>query len=294
MLSSSATASSSFSSHSKLRRNQVHGDHQHRTSSPSHVVFGGLTDLPCRMSMMNTNKHVKYLLSSSKSSGSHHYSFSRSLQPNKRTSHIRELNAIENLPAGTPLPTPPGPPNSGWFNWILWTVIPMLFPFFKNNMSPLMLLKQKVDTVVGIVDHAAEVLEDVAEEVVKITDEFEDIVPDGSALKKAMCSVHEVAEEAIKVADLAEELVDKGEALEKKMEDLLEKQEAAAAAEGQQQQKAENIEKKMVDLAQKHESVITAAKEVETDMKDFVKTTEAMAAAKRELKNAKSKKEGPA
>lgn len=294
-MSSSATASSSLSSH-KLRRIQVHGDHQqHRTSSPSHVVVGGLTHLPCRMSIMNSiNKHVNFLSSSSTTNSGTHYSFNRSFKPHKRTTHIRELNAIENLPAGTPLPTPPGPPNSGWFNWILWTVIPMLFPFFKNKMSPLMLLKQKVDTVVGIVDHAAEVLEDVAEEVVKITDEFEDKVPEGSALKKAMCSVHEVAVEAIKVADLAEDLVDKGEALEKKMEDLLEKQEAEAAAKGQQQQKAESIEKKMVDLAQKHESVVTAAKEVEADMEDFVKTTEAMAAAKQELKNAKSNKKGSA
>ncbi|KAI3852294.1 hypothetical protein MKX03_018939 [Papaver bracteatum] len=293
-MSPAATASSSLSSH-KLRRIQVHGDHQHRTLSPSHVVVGGLTHLPCRMSIViSINKRVNFLSSPSTTNSGSHYSFSRPLQPHKRTSNIRELNAIENLPAGTPLPTPPGPPNSGWFNWILWTVIPMLFPFFKNKMSPLMLLKQKVDTVVGIVDHAAEVLEDVAEEVVKITDEFEDKVPEGSALKKAMCSVHEVAEEAIKVADLAEDLVDKGEALEKKMEDLLEKQEAKAAAKGQQQQKAENIEKKMVDLAQKHESVVTAAKEVETDLEDFVKTTEAMSAAKQELKNAKFNKKGSA
>ncbi|MCL7046778.1 hypothetical protein MKW94_017533 [Papaver nudicaule] len=195
---SSAAATSSLSS-SKLRRNQVHG---------------GLTHLPSRMRIMSsisTNKHVSFLSSSSKtnSGSSQHYSFSRSLHPNKRTTNVRKLNSIENLPAGAPLPTPPGPPNSGWFNWLLWTVIPMLFPFFKSKMSPLMLLKQKVDTVVGIVDHAAEVLEDVAEEVVKITDEFEDNVPEGSALKNALCSVHEVAEEAIKVADMAEDLVDK-------------------------------------------------------------------------------------
>lgn len=58
-------------------------------------------------------------------------------------------------------------------------------------------------------DHAAEELENVAEEVVKITDEFEQKVPEGSVLKTALGSVHEVAEEAIKVAEEVEDLVDK-------------------------------------------------------------------------------------
>ncbi|KAI3952427.1 hypothetical protein MKX01_005294 [Papaver californicum] len=284
-MSSVATASSSLSSAHKLRRNQINDDHQHKTSSLSNFVSGNLTHhLPCRMrimsSMITTNKHVSFLSSSTTNSRSYHYSFSRSLQPKKRALHIRELNAIENLPAGTPTPTPPGPPNRGWFNWILWTVIPMLFPFFKSKTSPLALLRQTVDTVVNIVDDAAEVLEDAAEEVVKITDEFEDKLPEGSVLKKAMGSIHEVAEEAIKVADLAEDLIDKGEALEQKIEDSIEKQDAAAAAEGQQQQQtAENIGKKVADLAMKRDSVVTA---------------KATIAAKQEQNNATSNKKGSA
>ncbi|KAI3879238.1 hypothetical protein MKW98_028805 [Papaver atlanticum] len=287
-MSSAVPASSSLSSSHKLRRNQINNDLQNRTSSSSsNFVVGGLTHLPCRMritSSITKNKNVCFLsLSSTANSGSH-YSFSRSLQRNKRTTHIRELNATENLPAGTPVPTPPGPPKSGWFNWIIWTVIPMLFPFFKNKMSPLMLLKQKVDTVANIVEHAAEELENVAEEVVKITDEFEDKVPEGSLLKTAMGAIHEVAEEAIKVAEEAEDLLDKGKVLEQKIEDAIEKQDAAVAAEGQQQQKAEAIEKKVVDMAKKNDSVVTAAKEVATDTKDLQKTTEATAAAKEEQK----------
>ncbi|XP_026437055.1 uncharacterized protein LOC113335128 isoform X2 [Papaver somniferum] len=290
-MSSAPSARPSLSSSHKIRRNQISNDHQNRTSSSSsNFVVGGLTHLPCRMRIMSsitTNKNVSFLsLSSATNSGSH-YLFSRSLQPKKRTTHM-ELNATENLPAGTPVPTPPGPPQSGWFNWIIWTVIPMLFPFFKNKMSPLMLLKQKVETVVNIVDHAAEELENVAEEVVKITDEFEQKVPEGSVLKTALGSVHEVAEEAIKVAEEVEDLVDKGKVLEQKIEDAIEKQDASAAAEGQQQQKAEAVEKKVVDMAKKHDSVVTAVKEVKTDAKDFLKTTEAAAVAKQEQKNAAS------
>ncbi|KAI3852293.1 hypothetical protein MKX03_018938 [Papaver bracteatum] len=191
-MSSASIASSSICSHN-LRRNIIYGDYQqrHRTFSTSfQTVAGGLTHLPRVMTMSTIN--TNFLSSSS---------------TNKRTSHIR--NAIENLPAGAPLPTPPGPPSSGWFSWIIWTLIPMLFPLFKSKLSPLLLLKQRVDTVVDIVDDAAELIEDVAEEVVKITDHFEDKVPDGSALKNTMCAIHEVAQQTIKVADLAEDLIDK-------------------------------------------------------------------------------------
>ncbi|KAI3912075.1 hypothetical protein MKW92_002871, partial [Papaver armeniacum] len=211
-MSSASLATSSIFSHN-LRRNIIYGDYQqrHRTSSSSfQTVAGGLAHLPRVMTMSTIN--TNFLSSSSSSSST-----------NKRTSHIR--NAIENLPAGAPLPTPPGPPSSGWFSWIIWTLIPMLFPLFKSKLSPLLLLKQRVDTVIDIVDDAAELIEDVAEEVVKITDHLEDKVPDGSALKNTMCAIHEVAQQTIKVADLAEDLIDKGEALEAKMENLLEKQE---------------------------------------------------------------------
>ncbi|RZC46948.1 hypothetical protein C5167_039896 [Papaver somniferum] len=214
-MSSASVAISSICSHN-LRRNIIYGDYQqrHRTSSSSfQTVAGGLTHLPRLMTMSTINPNF---LSSSSST------------TNRRTSHIR--NAIENLPAGAPLPTPPGPPPSGWFSWIIWTLIPVLFPLFKSKMSPLLLLKQRVDTVIDIVDDTAELIEDIAEEVVKITDHFEDKVPDGSTLKNTMCAIHEVAQQTIKVADLAEDLIDKGEALEEKMKNLLEKQEAAAAA----------------------------------------------------------------
>ncbi|KAI3852295.1 hypothetical protein MKX03_018940 [Papaver bracteatum] len=287
-MSSAVTVSSSLSSSRKLRRNQINNDHQNRTSSTSsNFVVGGLTHLPSRIritSSITKKKNACFLSLSSTANSRSHYSFSRSLQPNKRTTHIRELNATENLRTGTPVPTPPGPPKSGWFNWIIWTVIPILFPFFKSKMSPLMLLKQKVDTVENIVDHAAEELENVAEEVVKITDEFEDKVPEGSLLKTAMGSIHEVAEEAIKVAEEVEDLVDKGKVLEQKIEDAIEKQDVATAVEGQQQQKAEAIEKKVMDMAKKNNSVVTAAKEVETATKDLPKTAEATAAAKEEQK----------
>ncbi|MCL7035694.1 hypothetical protein MKW94_022824 [Papaver nudicaule] len=228
-MSSGAIASSSFFSHKNIN----YGDYKqrHRTSSTSsHIVAGGLTHLPRVMTMSTINTNF---LSSSLASSS------------KRPTFIR--NAIENLPAGAPLPTPPGPPSSGWFSWIIWTLIPMLFPLLKSKLSPLLLLKQRVDTVVDIVEEASEVIEDIAEEVVKLTDKFEDDVPDGSALKNTMCSIHEVAHETIKVTDLAQDLIHKGEALEKKMEDLIEKQEeekAATAAEDQAEEQQKEAPQK--------------------------------------------------
>ncbi|RZC46949.1 hypothetical protein C5167_039897 [Papaver somniferum] len=160
----------------------IYGDHQprRRTSSTSNhnIVVRGLTHHP-RL-MINTN-----FLSSSSSSTS------------KRAIHIRK--AIENLPAGAPLPT----------------------------LLDLLLLDGKVDVVVGKVDDAAKLIEDIGKEAVKLTDDFENKVPDGSVLKNTMCAIHDVVQGTVKVAILAEDLIHKGEALKKKMEDLIEKQEKA-------------------------------------------------------------------
>ncbi|OVA20892.1 hypothetical protein BVC80_8905g12 [Macleaya cordata] len=210
----------------------IHGEVR-SSSSSSHVVVGLCTRLPCRARA----KHG-YLFSSSSSTSAInqglilHYSFGSSinlikLQPGKRTTNM-EVKAIENLPPGTPLPPSPPPAGgpSGWYNWLLWTLIPMLLPFFKNKWAPLLTIKKEVDTAIQAVECAAEVLEDVAEKVEKIADEVGDNLPEGSKLKEALCAVEHVAEEAVKGADLAEQFIKKAEEAEKKLEDFMDEQAA--------------------------------------------------------------------
>ncbi|KAI3852292.1 hypothetical protein MKX03_018937 [Papaver bracteatum] len=92
---------------------------------------------------------------------------SSSSSRNIRTTQIR--NAIENLPAGAP----PEPPSSGRFSWILWTLLPIIFPIFKKKLSPLLLLKKKLDTAVDAMDDGATLIEVIGEEAVDLTDKFE-------------------------------------------------------------------------------------------------------------------------
>ncbi|KAF5197702.1 hypothetical protein FRX31_012712 [Thalictrum thalictroides] len=140
-----------------------------------------------------------------------------------RTMSIRmDLNALNNLPP-VPVPSVPsgGSPFPSWSSWMLLTIIPMILPFFKSKWGPLIVIKNKMDTVLQNVEIFAEGIEEVARRVDKIADEMTEKLPEGN-FKKAIEMIDAVAEETIKKADCVEELVDKVEEVENKLEDMIE------------------------------------------------------------------------
>ncbi|KAF6162855.1 hypothetical protein GIB67_021004, partial [Kingdonia uniflora] len=119
-----------------------------------------------------------------------------------------DMNAVNNvIPRGATLPF--GSPFPGWSNWMLLMPIPMILPFFKSKWGPLLLLKQRADTVLQEVEDMAELAEDVARMVDHIADEVTEKLPEGSKLKKAISMVDHVVKDTIKVTDLAEEIIDR-------------------------------------------------------------------------------------
>ncbi|KAI3912078.1 hypothetical protein MKW92_002874 [Papaver armeniacum] len=244
--------SSSISSH-QLRK-LIHGDNQPR-SSLSDVLAGGLSCLPCR------TRAATMSIYNGKNASNLFRSFNISWQPNnRRNKNMGIFNANLNSSGSGGPPTPPsGPPSSsGWFNWILWTLVPMFLPFLRNKWGPFRTLKDKVDTMVHTVEMAAEVIEEVAEEVEKVAEDLEEKLPEG-ALRTAAHSIHEVADEANEIAKGADDLA----------------------------HQAEEMENKMMDLVEKQESVVAAAKDIETDMEDL-QTATAAAAKDQERRDHKS------
>ncbi|KAF6170286.1 hypothetical protein GIB67_042976 [Kingdonia uniflora] len=145
-----------------------------------------------------------------------------------------DMNAVNNvIPGGAPLPS--GSPFPGWSNWMLLTLIPMILPFFKSKWGPLLLLKQRADTILQEVEDMAELVEDAARKVDRIADDVTEKLPEGSKLKKVISMVDHVVEDTIKVADLAEEIIDRVQDVEQKVETLIE-------------QKAKNQDVKVVKI----------------------------------------------
>ncbi|KAF6172837.1 hypothetical protein GIB67_034689 [Kingdonia uniflora] len=132
----------------------------------------------------------------------------------------QDMNAVNNvIPRGATLPF--GSPFPGWSNWMLLMPIPMILPFFKSKWGPLLLLKQRADTVLQEVEDMAELAEDVARMVDHIADEVTEKLPEGSKLKKAISMVDHVVKDTIKVTDLAEEIIDRATFLCKLYQSLL-------------------------------------------------------------------------
>ncbi|PIA52008.1 hypothetical protein AQUCO_01000115v1 [Aquilegia coerulea] len=138
-----------------------------------------------------------------------------------RTIRSMDLNAINNLPP-VPVPSvPSGSPFPSWSSWMLLTIIPMILPFFKSKWGPLIVIKNKMDSVLQNVEIMAEGIEEVARRVDKMADEMTEKLPEGK-FKKAIQMIDVVAEETIKKADCVEELLDKVEEVEDKLEDMIE------------------------------------------------------------------------
>ncbi|KAL4556466.1 hypothetical protein LXL04_039120 [Taraxacum kok-saghyz] len=122
-------------------------------------------------------------------------------------------------PPGVPLPS--GPPSGSMKSWVLGIVLTFVLPFITHKWGPLIVLKNKVDTVVDMAEHIAEVIEDVAEKVDGVIDNITDDLPDNSELKKTLKALDALVEGVAKTAHIANDIIDKVEEAEDKLESLI-------------------------------------------------------------------------
>ncbi|GLT56749.1 hypothetical protein SLA2020_297690 [Shorea laevis] len=110
--------------------------------------------------------------------------------------------------------------NFPWKKWMVAIIFSLILPCFKyrSKWGPLLALKSQVDETIETVDLAREVVEEVADQVEKVSDEAADKLPDNTMLKEAVESVENLAEETATEAGQAEELIDKVEEMEKEAE----------------------------------------------------------------------------
>nr|GEU71850.1 ribonuclease H-like domain-containing protein [Tanacetum cinerariifolium] len=122
-------------------------------------------------------------------------------------------------PPGVPLPS--GPPSGSMRNWVVGIVLTFVLPFFTHKWGPLLLLKNKVDTVVNTAEYVVETLESVATKVDNVIDRITDDLPVDSKLRKSMVALDELVEGVAKAAHIADDIIDKVEEVEDKLESLI-------------------------------------------------------------------------
>ncbi|KAI3889164.1 hypothetical protein MKW92_044287, partial [Papaver armeniacum] len=66
-----------------------------------------------------------------------------------------------------------------------------------------------VETFVGVIDAGTEVLEKVADGIVKVADEVAEHLPEGSQLRETVCNVYHVAQNVADGAHKADEIIHK-------------------------------------------------------------------------------------
>ncbi|KVI06829.1 uncharacterized protein LOC112509920 [Cynara cardunculus var. scolymus] len=154
-------------------------------------------------------------------------------------------------PPGVPLPS--GPPSGSMRNWIVGIVLTFVLPFITHKWGPLIVLKNKVDTVVDTAEYIMETIEDVAERVDKVIDNITDELPENSRLRKTMEAVDGVVEGLAKSAHLANDIIDKVEEVEDKLESLIiqeevkEKEEVSKQVEGKDRVSTTSVVSKQVE-----------------------------------------------
>ncbi|RZC88455.1 hypothetical protein C5167_016255 [Papaver somniferum] len=107
-----------------------------------------------------------------------------------------------------------------------------------------------VETFVGVIDAGTEVLEKVADGIVKVADEVAEHLPEGSPLRETVCNVYHVAQNVADSAHKADEIIHKIEKLEEEAEERLEKireegeeKSVEAKKEGEDEEEVKDVEK---------------------------------------------------
>ncbi|CAK9159138.1 unnamed protein product [Ilex paraguariensis] len=118
-------------------------------------------------------------------------------------------------------PIPSGNPSNSWTCWLLGMVLSIVLPFWRQGLTPLQALRNKVDTIVETAELVVDVVEKAAEEVEKIADEVADKLPEGG-LKAAAVLIGDIAEETAKDARIADDLIDKVEEVQEEVESFFE------------------------------------------------------------------------
>ncbi|KAL7583282.1 hypothetical protein Lser_V15G44514 [Lactuca serriola] len=122
-------------------------------------------------------------------------------------------------PPGVPLPS--GSPSGSTKSWVLGIVLTFVLPFFTHKWGPLILIKNKVDTVVDTAEYIVEAIEDVAGKIDKVIDNITDDLPENSKLRKTLEAFDELVEGVERAAHIADDIIDKVEEAEDKLESLI-------------------------------------------------------------------------
>lgn len=126
-------------------------------------------------------------------------------------------------------PAPPRPNIFSWVKWVLGSILPLMFSFWKQNWDSMLKLEGKVEEVTKEVEEVAEVVEKVASTTEKISAEVAEKLDNGELKQVALMVEHastiiandaRITEEFIhKVADLKQDITD----LENMVEPVIDK-----------------------------------------------------------------------
>ncbi|KAM7519694.1 hypothetical protein LguiB_018656 [Lonicera macranthoides] len=112
--------------------------------------------------------------------------------------------------------------SSGWKKWAVGLAFSILIPSFGHKLSPLLILKSKLDNVLETVETVSEVVEELAEETEKLAEELDKRLPQDAKLKEASQLVEKLAIAVNKEAELTQQLIHKVEEVENEVEELIE------------------------------------------------------------------------
>ncbi|PWA72917.1 Chloramphenicol acetyltransferase-like domain-containing protein [Artemisia annua] len=116
-------------------------------------------------------------------------------------------------------PAPPRPNIFSWVKWVLGSILPLLFSFWKQNWDNMLKLEGKVEEVAKEVEEVAEVVEKVASTTEKMSAEVAEKLDNGE-LKQVALMVEHASTIIANDARMTEEFIDKVGDLKQDITDL--------------------------------------------------------------------------
>ncbi|XP_024980629.1 uncharacterized protein LOC112517436 [Cynara cardunculus var. scolymus] len=185
-----------------------------RSSSASYGIRSFATLLVCRYRVSSESGHhhvggsnrlpkFRYGIGSSTHQGLSIYSGSSMKRPESK---IREQeHTLKVQPSDPP---PPRPSIFSWVKWVLGSMLPLLFSFWKQKWDNMLKLEGKVEEVVKEAEEVAEVVEKVASTTEKLSAEVAEKLQKGQ-MKEIALEVEHVSSVAAKDAQMTQDFIHK-------------------------------------------------------------------------------------
>ncbi|KAF5786727.1 hypothetical protein HanRHA438_Chr10g0456791 [Helianthus annuus] len=119
-------------------------------------------------------------------------------------------------------PSDPDPPRDNLFSWVKWvlgSMLPIMFSFWKQKWDSMLKLEGKVEGVVKEVEEVAEVVEKVASKTEKLSAEVAERLNNGE-LKEVALNIEHVSNVIAKDARMTEDFIHKFGDLKQDLKDL--------------------------------------------------------------------------